>query len=251
MLRDEVRGQAAWLTIDRPAKLNAMTRSFFGELGEALARADTDPAVRCVVIEGAGPCFSVGGDIEGFGDLTGPADRRAYVQEAIRAFRSVEECSKPTIAAVHGHALGGGCELTLFCDLVVADTTARFGLPETAVGLLPGPAVVRARAHLTLHTLKHLIFTGAVLDAEAALRAGLVNEVVAEGLHGERAAEWAAAVAARSPLALATAKALLSAEGWERLPHAVDAVALLQGSEDVAEGIAAFTERRSPVFPGR
>jgi enoyl-CoA hydratase/carnithine racemase len=193
----------------------------------------------------------VGGDIEGFGELTGPADRRSYVQEAIRAFRAVEECEKPTIAAVHGHALGGGCELTLVCDLVVADATAQFGLPETAVGLLPGPGVVRGRSHLTLHALKYLVFTGAVVDAEAALRIGLANEVVPAGAHGARAAEWAESIAARSPLALATAKALLSAEGWERLPHAVDAVAMLQGSEDVAEGIAAFAEKRAPVFHGR
>jgi enoyl-CoA hydratase/carnithine racemase len=251
MLRYDVRGPAAWLTIDRPDKLNAMTRGFFGELQEGLAAAAAEPAVRAVVIEGAGRCFSVGGDIEGFGELEGPADRRRYVQEAIRAFRAVEECEKPTIAAVHGHALGGGCELTLVCDLVVADTTAQFGLPETAVGLLPGPGVVRGRSHLTLHALKYLVFTGAVVDAEAAQRIGLVNEVVPAGAHAARAAEWAESIAARSPLALATAKALLSAEGWERLPHAVDAVAMLQGSEDVAEGIAAFAEKRAPVFHGR
>ena len=186
MLRYELRGPAAWLTIDRPDKLNAMTRAFFGELRDALGRVDTDAGARCVVIEGAGRCFSVGGDIEGFGDLTGPADRRAYVREAITGFRAVEECTKPMIAAVHGHALGGGCELTLVCDLVVADTTARFGLPETAVGLLPGPGVVRGRSNLTLHALKHMIFTGAVLEAEDAMRVGLVNEVVPEGGHVAR-----------------------------------------------------------------
>ncbi len=248
MLDYAVRDATAWLTIDRSDKLNAMTRGFFGELTAAMADADADRAVRVVVLHGAGRCFSVGGDIAGFGELSDAGDRRRYVQEAIRSFRSVEECSKPVIAAVHGHALGGGCELTLSCDVVVADDTARFGLPETAIGMLPGPGVVRGREHVNVHTLKYMILTGAVLDAERAQQAGFVDEVVPAEGHVSRAGELAQQVAARSPLALATAKALLNAEGWQRLPHAVDAVAMLQGSADVAEGIAAFVEKRPAVF---
>jgi enoyl-CoA hydratase/carnithine racemase len=251
MLTYEVRGSVAWLTLDRPEKLNAMTRGFFAELREIVARAEADGAVRVAIFHGAGKCFSVGGDIEGFGELGGSGDRRAYVQEALRSYRAVEEISKPTIAAVHGHALGGGCELTMVCDLVVADETARFGTPEAGVGLFPGPGVVRGRSNLTLHALKYMIFTGAALDARQALAAGLVNEVVPAGEHLARAQEWAELISQKAPLALATAKALLSAEGWERAPHVVDAVAMLQGSEDFAEGIAAFTERRPPRFEGR
>jgi enoyl-CoA hydratase/carnithine racemase len=152
---------------------------------------------------------------------------------------------------VHGHALGGGCELTMVCDLVVADETARFGTPEAGVGLFPGPGVVRGRANLTLHMLKYMIFTGSALDARQALAAGLVNEVVPAGQHLAKAEEWAARIAEKSPLALASAKALLGAEGWERYPHVVDAIAMLQGSDDFAEGIAAFGERRPPSFEGR
>ena len=251
MISYEARGPVAWLTLDRPEKLNAMTRGFFSELVARVTEADGDPAVRLLIFHGAGKCFSVGGDIEGFGELGGAGDRRAYVQEALRSFRAVEEISKPTIAAVHGHALGGGCELTMVCDLVVADETARFGTPEAGVGLFPGPGVVRGRSNLTLHALKYMIFTGAALDAQQALTAGLVNEVVPAGEHLARAAEWAATISQKAPLALATAKALLSAEGWERAPHVVDAVAMLQGSEDFAEGISAFNERRSPRFEGR
>ena len=251
MLHSDVRPPAAWLTIDRPDKLNAMTRSFFGELAAEIERAEADERVRAIVIHGAGRCFSVGGDIVAFGDLGGVDDRRAYVREALWSFRRVEECTKPTIAAVHGHALGGGCELTLVCDLVIADETARFALPETSVGLAPGPGLVRAGAHVGLHTLKYLILTGAVLDPHEARSMGLVNEVVPEGEHLARAEALAEAMADRAPLALAAAKAFLTAGAWERYQHAVDTVAMLQGTDDVAEGIAAFGERRSAAFSGR
>src|SRR5262245_37170769 len=241
MLRSVVKPPVAWLTIDRTDKLNAMNREFFRLLAAEIDRAEADDAVRVIVFHGEGRCFSVGGDISAFGDLAGPADRRAYMREALWSFRAVEECSKPTIAAVHGHALGGGCELTLVCDLVVADETARFALPETAVGLAPGIGLVRASAHVSLHALKHLVLTGATLDAHEARAVGLVNEVVPAGEHLARAEELATGLSARAPVALAAAKAFLGAGAWDRYQHAIDTVAMLQGSEDAAEGIAAFT----------
>jgi enoyl-CoA hydratase/carnithine racemase len=251
MLRTDVKPPVRWLALDRPDKLNAMTRGFFGELTAAVRAAEDDDTVRVVVLHGSGSCFSVGGDIVAFGALGGVDDRRAYVREALESFRAVEECSKPTIAAVHGHALGGGCELTLVCDLVVADETARFALPETAVGLAPGIGLVRAGSHVGLHTLKHLVLTGAVLDAHEARAAGLVNEVVPAGEHVKRAGELAAEVARRAPAALAAAKAFLTAGTWDRYQHAIDTVALLQGSDDAAEGIAAFAGKRPAAFSGR
>jgi enoyl-CoA hydratase/carnithine racemase len=251
MLSYEVRGAVAWLTLDRVEKRNALTRGFFAELTELVGRAGADEAVRAIVIHGAGSCFSVGGDIEGFADVQGAADRRTYLQEAMSSYRAVEECGKPTIAAIHGYALGGGCELSMACDLVVADETARFGLPETAVGLMPGPGSVRARAHLSLHTFKYMVLTGAMLEASQALAAGLVNEVVPAGEHLAKAEEWAQLIAARSPLALATAKSFLSTGAWESSDHAVNANSMLFGSDDHAEGIAAFVDRRPPVFLGR
>ncbi len=248
MLTYEVRGAAAWVMLDRPEKLNAMTREFWGELVDTLARAASDRDVRSVVFHGAGPCFSVGGDIESFGELTDAADRQSFAEEALGAFIAVEESSLPTIAAVHGHALGGGCELTLVCDLVVADATALFGLPEASVGLAPALATLRGRAQLNLHWLKHMIYTGERLDAQQALAAGLVTAAVPAGEHLGKAEDWAAAIAERSPLALATAKAFFRDDLRDRYGDAVDMVALLQGSPDLQEGVAAFTERRAPDF---
>lgn len=248
MLGYEVRGAAAWLTLDRPEKLNAMTRGFWAELEAALARAEADGAVRAVVFSGSGRCFSVGGDIDGFGELTDADERRTYADQALRALVAVEECRLPTIAAVHGHALGGGCELTLVCDLVVADKTAQFGLPEASVGLVPGLAALRGRAQLNLHWLKYMIFTGERLDAEQALAAGLVNVTVHAGEHLAKAEELAAAIALRSPHALATAKAFFRDDVRAHYDRAVDMVATLQGSADLREGVAAFRERRPPQF---
>jgi enoyl-CoA hydratase/carnithine racemase len=134
---------------------------------------------------------------------------------------------------------------------VVADARARFGLPEAAVGLTPGPGVARGLAHLNLHWLSYLILTGESLDAEQARLAGLVNVVTAEGEHLARAEELARRVAARAPLALQTAKQLLGGQVPEEFSHAIDAVSFLQCTRDFAEGIAAFQERREPRFEGR
>jgi enoyl-CoA hydratase/carnithine racemase len=244
-------GPIGWASLDRPDKLNAMTRGFWQELLDVLDKAERDEQVRVLIFHGEGRCFSVGGDIEGFGELGDAADRRAYLEEAIGAMRAVEAFSKPTVAAVHGHALGGGCELTYVCDIVVADETARFGTPEAQVGLVPGPGVARGLAHANLHWMKFMIFTGEVLDAEEARLAGIVNRVTPPGEHLSSAETLARKIAERAPLALAVGKQLLNGQAPAAYEHAVDGVAYLQGTEDFAEGIAAFKERREPRFEGR
>ena len=244
-------GAVAWIAIDRPEKLNAMPRSFWPELQEIVARAEADQAVRVIIFHGSGRCFSVGGDIADFGALTDAADRREYVSEALFALRAVEAMSKPTIAAVHGYAFGGGCELTMVCDIVVADQTASFATPEASVGLVPGLGVVRGGAHLNLHWIKYMVLTGESLDAQEALTAGLVNKVVPAGDHLTEAERIAKLIARRAPLAMAVGKATLGGASDQDYAHGISAVSYLQTTTDFGEGIKAFNERRDPEFEGR
>jgi enoyl-CoA hydratase/carnithine racemase len=249
MIKTEIRDGVARLTLDRPDKLNAMPRSFYNELRAMAAELEADTGVKVVVIHGAGKCFSVGGDIEDFGNIPeGVAARRAYMREALNGFRAWDELGKPVIAAVHGHALGGGCELTMVCDIVVADETARFGTPEAGVGLVPGPGMVRGLSHVNLHWMKYMVLTGLPLSAEEARLAGLVNIVVGAGEHLAEAERLAGIIASRSPLATSVAKSILGKGAWETQAQVAESIALLQVGEDFAEGIAAFKERRPPEF---
>jgi enoyl-CoA hydratase/carnithine racemase len=251
MLSYRTEGPIAYATLDRPDKLNAMTRSFWDDLQRVLDQAERDDAVRVLIFHGAGRCFSVGGDIEGFGELSGAADKRAYLREAMSAMQAVDAFTRPTIAAVHGHAVGGGCELTIVCDIVIADETAKFGTPEATVGLIPGPGVARGAAHVNLHWLKLMVLAGEILDAREAQLAGLVNRVTPEGEHLAAAEALAAKIADKAPLALAVGKQVLNARFEEAYRHAIDAVGFLQCTEDFTEGIAAFIQRRQPQFRGR
>jgi enoyl-CoA hydratase/carnithine racemase len=238
-------------TLDRPDKLNTLTFEFWTDLQQLLADAAESPEVRVLVVHGAGRCFCAGGDIGGFGDLDDIPARRRYQELAFAAFRAFEIFPKPTIAAVHGFALGGGCELTMVTDLVVADTTARFGTPEAAVGLMPGLGVVRGHANTNLHWLKHMIFTGEHLDAEEARLAGLVTRVVDEGQHVEEARRQAALIAEKPAVALQVAKRILNRGSAEGYDYSVEATALLHSTHDQQEGVSAFKERRAPRFEDR
>lgn len=249
-LRLEIDGPVARLTLDRPEKLNAMSRRFWPELRQVVDTVASDRSIRALVIHGAGRCFSVGGDIDSFGDLGDAAERRAFSDECLATLRMVEDLPQPTIAAVHGYALGGGCELTMVCDLVVADETAVFGMPETAVGLFPGLGVVRGRAHVNLHVMKEMVFLGERLDATRAMTAGLVNRVVPAGTHVTEAVRMANAIAVRAPLAIGAAKRILNRGSEDGYAYSTEAIAFLHGTADQAEGVDAFAAKRDPEFRG-
>ncbi len=250
MLNYEVRDNVAWVLFDRAEKLNAMNRSFWVELRDVCAKVTEDPEVRVVVFHGAGKCFSVGGDISTFAGLDDARARRAFSDECLQTLRMVEEIPKPTIAAVHGFAFGGGCELTMVCDIVVADATAVFATPEANVGLYPGLGVVRGRAHANLHWMKYLVFTGERLTAEDARAAGLVTVLTEAGGHIAEAQRLAKLITTKAPLALAVAKRILQRGSDDGYAWSTEGIAMLHGTADQAEGVAAFLERRTPKFTG-
>ncbi|QRP43094.1 enoyl-CoA hydratase/isomerase family protein [Amycolatopsis sp. FDAARGOS 1241] len=246
-------GVVAVLTIDSPAKLNAMGRGFWPELREALSRLATDGRTRAVIITGAGDkAFSAGGDIASFAELTDVAAKREFQQDCMRTFAAVEESPLPIIAAVNGFAMGGGCELALACDVVVAADTAMFGMPECSVGLVPGFGVLRAPSVIGRQWTKLMMFGGERVDAATALRIGLAQKVVPAGELLSAARELAGRFAAMAPLAVATGKNLVN-RGVDRgeFDHSTGALTTLHATADAAEGIAAFLGKRAPRFEGR
>jgi enoyl-CoA hydratase len=242
----------ATITIDRAAKLNSLTSEFWGDLRSALARLEADGTTRAIVITGAGErAFSAGGDIHGFSSLTTPAQRRAYIQDCMATFAAVESCELPVIAAINGIAFGGGCELALACDIVFASDAATFAMPEAAVGLVPGFGVQRAPSVIGRQWSKYLIMSGGRIDAGTAERIGLVQRVVPAADLTAEVIRFATKVASQAPMAVGVAKQMIN-EGLDasRLAGSVQAVSLLYSTEDSAEGIAAFAERRKPAFKG-
>ncbi|WP_219413509.1 enoyl-CoA hydratase/isomerase family protein [Pseudonocardia nigra] len=252
-IRVETDGGVAVVTIDAPEKLNAMGRTFWPELRAALARLEADGSTRAVIITGAGEkAFSAGGDITSFAALSDVAAKREFQQDCMRTFAAVEESSLPVLAAVQGYAMGGGCELALACDVVLAADTAVFGMPEAAVGLVPGFGVLRAPSVIGRQWTKLMMFAGERVDAQTAREIGLVQKVVPAAELMASARKLAERIAAAAPLAIATGKQLVN-RGVDRgeFDHSTAALTTLHATADAAEGISAFTGKRPPKFEGR
>ncbi|MFD4508124.1 crotonase/enoyl-CoA hydratase family protein [Streptomyces sp. NPDC058457] len=239
------------ITVNRPAQKNAMTLAAAHLVAEAIDRLDDSPDLSVAVLTGAGGTFCAGMDLKRFALGERPALPG-------RGFGGLVEAppEKPIIAAVEGWALGGGCELALACDLVVAAQGARFGLPEVRLGLVArGGGMIRLPQRLPRSVAMELLLTGDPIDAERAERLGLVNRVVPEGQALEAAMRFAGRVAENAPLAVRCAKAVASAapgwpqdEVWRRQAPFSDAVF---ASQDAKEGARAFVERREPKWTGR
>ena len=256
VLLSERRGPAQLLTFNRPGKLNAISSAVLAELDRRLDEAERDPGVRALILTGAGDrAFVAGADIGEYA----AGDHRAFVAyqaESRRLFSRLDGLAKPVIGAVNGYALGGGFELCLCCDLLVASTRARFGLPEGLLGLSPGGGgTQRLTRAAGPFVAADVLLAGRRLTAEDAWRLGLVAEVVQPGRLLEAALDRAEQVARAAPLAtramLALVGTAMEAPLEEGLDAEQEALAGLHRTADAAEGIRAFMEKRAARFTGK
>ena len=251
----EKRGATAWLTVNRPDKLNALDSATVSEIREAMIDARDDPAVKGVVVSGAGKAFVAGADINHLVSVDAlGAEASTAIGQAMTSL--IETLGKPVIAAVNGYALGGGCELALACTLRIASPHAKFGQPEVKLGVIPGYGGTQRLPRLVgKGRALQMILTGEVIDAQEALRIGLVNEVVpAESLMA-RAQEIADAIAANAPIATRLAIEAVNRGADSSLAEGLalerTLFAICASSEDKHEGTSAFLAKRKAVFQGR
>jgi enoyl-CoA hydratase len=250
-----VAGGIATITINRPEKRNALNAATRADLIETLEDLAADADVRVVVITGAGEkAFIAGADITEFEGRTSIDQFR--VMSGVTVFEAIDRFPKPVIAAINGYCLGGGCELAMACDIRIAADTAKLGQPEVNLGLLPGGGGTQRLPRLVgLGTAYRLLYTGAIIDAAEAHRIGLVDDVVPAGELPHRVTALAAAIATKSPVALQLIKEAVRASVRtpldEGMRHERTLFGLAFSSQDKAEGVAAFLEKRAAEYTGR
>ena len=246
-------GAVAVVTLNRPQALNALSYALVKDLSLAMQELDQDDEVRVIIVTGGEKVFAAGADIKEMADR-GPFDER--IQERLAYRDKINKITKPVIAAVSGFALGGGCELAMSCDIIIASETARFGQPEVNLGIIPGSGGTQRLTHLLgKHRAMELVLTGDAISATEAERLGLVNRIFPVELFLEEAKNIARKIAAKPVLAIKAAKeAVLKAANApldEGLDYERKSFYLLFASEDRSEGMRAFLEKRKPDFKGK
>ncbi|HEX7006061.1 MAG TPA: enoyl-CoA hydratase/isomerase family protein [Alphaproteobacteria bacterium] len=257
-LKLERHGPISVLTLNRPDVMNAWNARMREEMRDAVRALVEDDHLRVAIVTGTGRAFSAGEDVRGMGDLTavGPRGFRRRVRMIHNVFDDIEQMEVPVIAALNGVAAGGGLELALSCDFRFAADTARMGLPENNVGLIPGSGGISRLVKLIGPAkAKRLVMTGEIIPAARALEIGLVDEIVPADRLMARAMEFAEQLAQKAPLALGTAKLVINqcvnvdtetGRNFERIGQSV-----LKLTADHREGQTAFVEKRKPKFEGR
>lgn len=244
----------AVVTINRPEVRNALNSPTWSELAQVISIVASSEDVKALIITGAGDkAFVAGADIKALKEKSMVETLSGSGQQVLN---SLENLHKPVIAAINGYALGGGCELAMACDLRIASERASMGLPETRLGIVPGAGGTQRLLRLVgLGKAKELIMTGRIVNAEEAMRIGLVNRVVPHDNLMKVAEDTAAEILRGGPLALRLAKAVLNVGATTDIRTGLTlellAQTILFGSEDRVEGLSAFLEKRDPVYKGR
>ena len=253
LVEREAAGRIATVLLNRPNRLNALSGPLMSELAASLQDLDADDDVRCIVLGGSDRAFAAGADIA---EMVDASVIDMYAAERVDRWAAIRAVRTPLVAAVSGFCLGGGCELAMSCDLIVASETAVFGQPETALGILPGAGGTQRLTRTVGKALAmDMILSGRRLSAREALAAGLVARVVAREAWLEEARRVAREIASKGPVANRLAKEAVDRAFEGPLSLGLDyerhQLYLAFASEDAKEGIRAFLEKRAPEFTGR
>jgi dehydration protein DpgD len=254
----EKRGHVAHVTLNRPERMNALDAHSHAELIEIFDNFEQDPDAWLAIITGAGDrAFCAGNDLKATAQASANGERRARPDARFAAITRGYDCPKPLIAAVNGVAAGGGFEIALACDVVIAADTARFGLPEPRVGLIAGAGGIhRLTRQIPLKQAMGMLMTGRLIDGEEGRRLGFVNEVVPAAQLMEAAERWASEMLECSPLLLQITKESAQAGFGLTVDEAIaldweERIPRMLASQDYVEGPKAFAEKRAPVWTGR
>ena len=252
----QVDGAIATVTFNRPEKRNAISYQLIDDFLKALGEVEKSDAL-ILIVTGAGKAFCAGMDLDELKALTRrtPEQNRKDSETMALLFRSIYEFPKPTIAAVNGPAIAGGCGIATLCDFTIASTEAKFGYTEVKIGFLPAIVSTFLIRQVGEKVARDLLLTGKIIDATAAYRIGLVTEIVAAEKLGDRSRELASQLLENSPASLIATKSLLSGFAFDelndRIRAATDANARIRQTADFKEGIASFLEKRKPKWSGK